>query len=160
MKLFRVLVFPAAILLAGCITHGPWPSLAPRPDEGLTIEEPVREAPHIADDSALRVRINNLVAEARAGNAAFERDYDDAARTAAGAGAEGSDSWMAAQQALSRVEAARGRTSDAVAELHQLAVARADQPTSPADQAALEAAIDQADGVAAAQQARLNRIRR
>jgi hypothetical protein len=67
---------------------------------------------------------------------------------------------MAAQQALSRVEAARGRTSDAVAELHQLAVARAGQPTSPADQAALEAAIDQADAVAAAQQARLNRIRR
>jgi hypothetical protein len=158
MKLFRVLVFPAAVLLAGCITHGPWPSLAPRPDEGLTIEEPVREAPHVADDSALRVRINTLVAEARAGNAAFERDYNDAARTAAGA--EGSDSWMAAQQALSRVEAARGRTSDAVAELHQLAVARADQPTSPADQVALEAAIDQADGVAAAQQARLNRIRR
>ena len=160
MKLFRVLVLPATALLAGCITHGPWPSLAPRPDEGLTIEEPVREAPQIADDSALRVRINNLVAEARAGNAAFEQDYGDAARTASRAGAEGSDSWMAAQQALSRVEAARGRTSDAAAELHQLAVARAGQPTSPGDQAALEAAIDQADGVVAAQQARLNRIRR
>ena len=160
MKLFRVLVLPATALLAGCITHGPWPSLAPRPDEGLTIEEPVREAPQIADDSALRVRINNLVAEARAGNAAFERDYGDAARTSASAGAEGSDSWMAAQQALSRLEAARGRTSDAAAELHQLAVARAGQPTSPGDQAALEAAIDQADSVVAAQQARLNRIRR
>ena len=160
MKLFRVLVLPATALLAGCITHGPWPSLAPRPDEGLTIEEPVREPPQIADDSALRVRINNLVAEARAGNAAFERDYDDAARTAARAGAEGSDSWMAAQQAFSRVEAARGRTGDAVAELHQLAVSRAGQPISPGDQAALEAAIDQADAVAAAQQARVNRIRR
>src|SRR5438105_2374541 len=125
MKPYRVLAIAAAALLAGCTTKGPFPSLAPRPDERLTIDEPVRAAPQIADDSALRVRINTLVAEARAGNAAFERDYDDAARTAARAGAAGSDSWMAAQQALSRVEAARGRTSDATAELHQLAVARA-----------------------------------
>ena len=160
MKPYRVLAMSAAALLAGCTTKGPFPSLAPRPDERLTIDEPVREAPHIADDSALRVRINTLVAEARAGNAAFERDYDDAARTAARAGAEGSDSWMAAQQALSRVEAARGRSSSAAAELHQLAVTRAGQPISPPDQAALEAAIDQADGIVAAQQARLNRIRR
>ncbi len=160
MKPSRLLACVAAALLAGCITKGPFPSLAPRPDERLSIEEPVREAPRIADDSALRVRINTLVAEARAGNAAFERDYDEAARTAARAGAEGSDSWMAAQQALSRVEAARGRSSSAAAELHQLAVARAGQPISPGDQAALEAGIEQADAVVAAQQARLNRLRR
>lgn len=157
----RALVLAALpALLAGCITHGPWPSLAQRPDEQLTIDEPVREAPRIADDSALRVRINNLVSEARAGNAAFDRDYEAAARAAARAGAEGSDSWMAAQQAISRVEAARGRSSSAAAELHELAVSRAGQPISAADQAALETGIDQADAVVAAQQARLNRIRR
>lgn len=160
MKPFRVLALAAATLLAGCITHGPFPSLAQRPDERLSIDEPVREAPHIADDSALRVRINALLAEARAGDAAFERDYDAAARAVSRAGPQGSDSWMTAQQAVSRVEAARGSTGNAAAELHQLAVARADQPTSPADQAALEAAIDQADAILAAQQARLNRLSR
>ena len=160
MKPYRVLAIAAAVLLAGCTTEGPFPSLALRPDERLTIDEPVREAPQIADDSALRVRINALLAEARVGNAEFERDYGAAAQAASRAGAQGSDSWMSAQQAISRVEAARGRSSSAAAELHQLAVTRADQPTSPADQAALEAAIDQADGVVAAQQARLNRIRR
>jgi predicted small lipoprotein YifL len=160
MKSFRVLAILAAALLAGCTTKGPFPSLAQRPDERLSIDEPVREAPHIADDSALRVRINTLLAEARAGNTAFERDYDAAARTASRAGPEGSDSWMAAQQAVSRVEAARGRTGNAVAELHQLVVTRADRPISPDDQAALEAAIDQADGIVAAQQARLNRLSR
>jgi len=67
---------------------------------------------------------------------------------------------MNAQLALSRVESAGGRASDAAAELHQLAVTRAGEPISPPDQAALEAAIDQADGIVAAQQARLNRIRR
>lgn len=160
MKPYRVLALAAAPLLSGCITHGPWPSLAPRPDERLTIDEPVRTEPVVADDSALRVRINTLLAEARSGDAAFERDYDAAARAMARAGAEGSDSWMNAQQALSRVESAGGRASDAAAELHQLAVTRAGQPISPSDQAALEAAIDQADGLVAAQQARLGRIRR
>ena len=161
MNMFRVLAAScAAALLAGCISPGPFPSLAQRPDERLAIDEPVREPPRIADDGALRVRINELLSQARSGGAAFERDYDAAARTAARAGAEGSDSWIQAQQALSRVETARGRATDAAAELHQLALARAGQPTSADDQTALQAAIDEADGIVAAQQARLNRLRR
>ena len=161
MTLFRVLAMScAAALVAGCVSQGPFPSLAPRPDERLAIDEPVREPPRIADDSALRVRINRLLGEARSGDAAFDRDYDAAARAAGRAGREGSDSWIEAQQAYSRVEVSRGRATDAAAELHQLAQARAGQPTSPADLAALEAAIDQVDGIVAAQQARLNRIRR
>ena len=126
----------------------------------MSIDEPVREAPHIADDSALRVRINTLLAEARSGDAAFERDFDAAARATARAGARRLGQLDGGAAGLSRVEAARGRASDAAAELHQLAVARAGQPTSEADQAALDAAIAQADGIVAAQQARLNRIRR
>ncbi len=161
MKPFRVLLFCcAAALIAGCVSEGPFPSLAPRPDERLAIDEPVREAPQIANDSALRVRINRLLSDARAGDAAFERDYDAAVRASARAGREGSDSWIEAQQALSRVEISRGSATDAAAELHQLALARADQPTSPADQAALEAAIAQVDEIVAAQEARLNRLRR
>ena len=161
MKRFRVpLPCCAAALLAGCVSEGPFPSLAPRPDERLSIDEPVREPPQIADDSALRVRINRLLSEARSGDADFERDYEAAARASARAGREGSDSWLDAQQALSRVEMSRGRATDAAAELHQLAQARAGQPTSAADQAALDDAIAQVDGIVAAQQARLNRIRR
>jgi hypothetical protein len=160
MNRFRVLFAAcAAALLAGCISQGPFPSLALRPDERLAIDEPVRAAPQIADDSALRVSINRLLSEARSGDAAFESDYEAAARALARAGAEGSDSWIEAQQAYSRVEISRGRATDAAAELHQLALARAGQPTSPADLAALEAAIDQVDGIVAAQQARLDRIR-
>jgi len=149
----------AALLLAGCVSQGPFPSLAPRPDERLSIDEPVREAPQLADDSGLRVQINELLAAARSGNAAFERDADAAARTAGRSGPEGSDSWLAAQVAFSRVEAARSRATDAAQELHQLALARSQQPTSPADLAALQAAIEEADAIVAAQQARINRIR-
>jgi hypothetical protein len=150
----------AAALLSGCISGGPFPSLAPRPDERLAIEEPVRTAPVIADNSALRVRINTLLSQARSGGADFERDYDAAARATRNAGAQGSDSWIAAQQAISRAEASRGRADDAAAELHQLAQARADQPTSADDQQALAAAIEEADAIVAGQQARLNRLTR
>jgi hypothetical protein len=161
MTMVRALIAAGtAALLAGCVSEGPFPSLAQRPDERLAIEEPVREAPQIADDSALRVRINELLGQARSGSAAFERDYDAAARAAARGGGEGSDSWIAAQQALSRVETSRGRATDAAAELHQLALARANQPTSPADQQALRAALEEADRIVAAQQARLDRLRR
>ncbi len=161
MKPLRLpLLASAAMLTAGCVSEGPFPSLAPRPDERLAIEEPVREAPQIPDDSALRVRINTLLAEARAGDEAFERDYEAAARAAARAGAEGSDSWIDAEQAYSRAEASRLRATDAAAELHQLALTHASQPTSASDLEALEAAIAQADAIIAAQQARMNRIRR
>lgn len=161
MKLFRVpaLAFAAA-LLTGCVSQGPFPSLAPRPDERLAIEEPVREPPQIADDSALRVQIDRLAAEANAGDAAFERDYEAAAQAAGRAGAQGSDSWMNAQQTFSRAEASRARATAAAAELHQLALVRAGHPTSPADLAALQAALARAEEIVAAQQARLNRIRR
>ena len=161
MKPVRVpLLCCAAALLAGCVSQGPFPSLAPRPDERLAIDEPVREAPQIPDDNALRARIDRLLGEARSGDAAFERDYEAAARTAARAGAEGSDSWIEAQQALSRAEVSRGQATEAADALHQLALARADQPTSPGDLAILEAAIDRADRIVAAQQARMNRLRR
>lgn len=160
MKLVRVPLLCCAALVAGCVSEGPFPSLAPRPDERLAIEEPVREAPNIPDDSALRVRINTLLGEARAGEAAFERDYEAAARTASRAGPEGSNSWIDAEQALSRAEVSRIRATDAAAELHQLALARSGQPTSPGDLAALDAAIAQVDEIVAGQQARLNRIRR
>jgi hypothetical protein len=148
----------AGALLAGCVTEGPFPSLAPRPDERLAIEEPVREAPIVPDDPAVRARIAALIAEARQGERAFDAEYGAAARAAARSGPTGSDAWVAAQLALSRVEAARGRTAAAAAELHQLALERADQALSAADRQALDDAIAEADRIAAGQQARIDRL--
>ncbi|HYI48044.1 MAG TPA: hypothetical protein VEX35_06220 [Allosphingosinicella sp.] len=149
----------SGILLGGCVTEGPFPSLAPRPDERLAIEEPVREPPVVADDPALPARIAALLGEARQGDRAFEADYGAAARAAGSAGPTGSDSWIDAQQALSRVEVARGRTTDAAAELHQLAVARAGQAVSAADRQALDDAVAEVDRLVADQQARIDRLR-
>ena len=149
----------AAMMLAGCVSQGPFPSLAPREGEELAIEEPVRQAPVVPADAALRARIAALLDEVRQGARTFDADFAGAERVAARAGAAGSDSWIDAQQAISRLEAARGRTSAAVAELHQLDLARAALPTGAADQEALEAAIAEADRTAANQQARMDRLR-
>jgi len=148
------------LLLAGCVSQGPFPSLAQREGEQLAIEEPVREAPVVADDAALRTRIEALLGEAREGARRFDADFATAERLAARAGAIGSDSWIAAQEAISRLEAARGRTGDAAAELDQLSLARANLPTSAADQEALDEAIAEVARIAVNQQARTGRLSR
>jgi hypothetical protein len=149
-----------AILLGACVSEGPFPSLAPREGEELTIEEPVRETPTIADDGALRTRIAALLGEAQEGGRRFDADFGQAERAAARGGAEGSDSWIAAQEAISRLEAARARTGNAAAELDQLNLTRANLPTSAADQETLDAAIAEVARIDSNQQARIDRLRR
>src|SRR4051812_22139542 len=133
-----------AVCLAGCVSRGPFPSLAPRPAEQEDwTEEPVHAAPTVADDAALRARIAAMLTLAHDGERAFAADLPAAERATAHVGAQGSDSWIEAQEAISRLQAARGRTDEAAAELHQLRLARSGAPTSAADLAALDAAIQE-----------------
>lgn len=150
-----------AILLAGCVSQGPFPSLAPRPAEREDwTEEPVRTAPAVADDPALRTRIAALLEEARAGRRDFDADFGAAERAAARAGPEGSDSWIEAQQAVSRIEAAMARSGEALAALHQLRLESEARPASAADRAALDAAITEAEAIAAGERERIDRLSR
>jgi hypothetical protein len=154
-----VLAGLAAALLAACVSQGPFPSLAPRPAEREDwTEEPVRAAPAIADDAGLRARIAALRDEVQAGARDFEADFGPAERAAAHAGREGSEGWIEAQQAISRLEAARGRSAAALTELHQLRLTRAGQPTSAADLALLDSAAHDAEALAARQQQRIDRL--
>lgn len=150
----------AALAVAGCVTEGPFPSLQPREAElDISTEEPVREPADVAPDPALAARAAELLALARAGERDFEAVYPAAAAAARGAGGFGSESWVLAQQALSRAEAARGETMRALAALDLLAVERADLPTSPEDFAAVLAALERTETIAAAQEARLDALR-
>ena len=158
MRRASLLIWPLAGLLAGCISPGPFPSLAQRPGENEPIEEPVRTAPVVADDARLAARLAELVGQARQGMAAFNTAYGPAERLARNAGASGSDSWVEAQQALSRLEASRGETTAAASDLDQLNRARADQPTSAEDQAAIDSAIAEIDRLAEEQTARIRRV--
>jgi len=155
----RRLAFPFALLLAGCVSQGPFPSLAPRPGEQLAIEEPAREAPVVADDESVSAFLAARLAETQLGARAFDGLHAEAERIVARAGPDGSDSWIEAQQAISRLTVARMRTAETVANLHWLSLERAQQPTSESDLRAINAAIADVEQIAASQQARIDRLR-
>ncbi len=111
---------------AGCAAPGPYPSLAPRPAERAYADDVEERKPTPQpDDPALAREVDRLVAEAKAGAAEFDSALPAAEAAASRSGAAGSDSWIEAQQALSRLEAARARTTAALADLDRLAVERA-----------------------------------
>src|SRR5436309_9521194 len=121
MNLRPIACLSLATFLAGCVSQGTYPSLALRPAEREDwTEEPYHPAPAVADDAALRTRIAALVTQAHDGERGFEADLPAAERATLHPGPEGSDSWIEAQEAISRVEAARARTDDAAAALHGL----------------------------------------
>ena len=169
-------------LLAGCAAQGPFPSLAPRAVEqelgdarvatgrcrdaqiagdgcfapGQTA--PAQTAAVTPDDPQLRGRVAELLQAARRGQSEFAELLPRASRQAARAGAAGSESWVAAQQEVSRLEAARSATVDALAALDALVIARSREATSAADYEAILAAADEARRLADAQQGELQRI--
>lgn len=156
MRLAVPLLLSAAVLApAGCAPPGPYPSLEPRPIEkrlAASEEEPV--APAAADDAGLPARIAPLLAEARRGAAEFRAALPAAQAAAAAAGTPESDSWIEAQQALSRLEAAGAVTGKALADLDALAMAEAQaRVLSPGDLELLEAAVREAQAIAERQRA-------
>jgi hypothetical protein len=155
------LLLAAAAALAGCAAGGDYPSLALRPSENEDwTQAPVRAEPRVADDPALQRRLGELVAEAQAGARAFGADLPAARAAMAHAGAQGSESWVVAQQAYSRLEAARGRTDAAADQLQQLRVQRAGAATSAADLAAIDAAIAAVAALQGRQQGEMDRLSR
>jgi hypothetical protein len=150
----------AAALAAGCTPEGEFPSLAVRPIESEDpLVEPVRAPPVVAPDPALRARAAELLAEAHAGDRAFAATLGPARTAARSAGAPGAESWVVAQQAISRAEAARSVTTRALAELDRLSVERAAVATNADDFAAIRRALAEAQRVARAQQQRIDALR-
>jgi hypothetical protein len=149
--MLALLLSPA--LLGACAQSGSFPSLAPRPAEraaaapasdGPAAAEP---APRVADP-ALTVRLDQLVALASAQGAI------------ARAGAPRSESWIEAQLALSRLEAARSPSVTAQSDLDTLVRERngGGAPPSETDAAAIAAAAEQIGSLIAAQNEELARL--
>ena len=76
-----------------------------------------------------------------------------------GAGAAGSEGWIEAQQAISRLEAARAPTVTALAGLDRLAIERAAGPTNSDQYRILIGADETAAALAEGQQAAIDRLR-
>lgn len=122
------------------------------------MDEPVRTpaAPGAAD-AALTARIAALRADLAAAGRAFAELQPATAQAVAGAGAEGSESWVAAQLRLTALADAHGRTPAILAELDGLIAARLaeGQESGLAELTALQAdAVRQAD----AQRAQLDSL--
>jgi hypothetical protein len=152
-------VLAAFLLAAGCAAGGTYPSLAPRPVEQLSFEEPIKVDPSVAPDPALRARAGALLAQARAGDRDFEIAYARALPLVRSAGAAGSDSWIQAQEAVSRTEAARGETTRALAELDLLVAERSDDPVNDAIWAEIVQAREAAQALANEQSRRIDQLK-
>jgi hypothetical protein len=154
-----VLLIPALAVAGGCAARGPFPSLAPRPAERLSMDEPVREAAAAAPDPQLAAQIAALLADARRGQAEFETVLPGIRSSVGAAGAAGSESWIEAHKAISRLEAARALSVAALAQLDELGVGRAALPTNAEQLATLLAATQSAETLAAGQQGEIDRLR-
>lgn len=155
----RLLLLPL-LGLAACVPEGDFPSLAQRPGErNLSTEAPVRPRVDVPDDPALRARIASLRQQAAEGDRAFDAAFAPSRAAVNASGPRESETWVEAQQALSRLEAVRAPTTLALADLDRLALTRAATPTSEADFAEINAALAAVEQIAASQQARLDGLR-
>ena len=158
-KALLLLLF-VPLALAGCAADGDYPSLAVRPGEvEQAADLPERQPTPIPADAALTGDIERLLADARRGAAEFEAALPAAQAAVGRAGGAGSDSWVEAQQAVSRLEAARAATTRALADLDSLALQRAEAGRlGGEDRARLEALIAEVQGLADSQADRVRRL--
>jgi hypothetical protein len=149
----------APLLLIGCAdSAGVGPSLARRPIESRDLSEPARqaEAPAAADAELLG-QIEGLLNRARTGEREFAALLPRTEAAAAAAGVQGSESWIAAQQLLSALEAARGATTASLGRLDALLAERV-LARNDAGLAELQAAQQEVAALAERQQAQLDRL--
>ena len=155
MRLFPLIVL--ASLSACSAPQSAEPSLAPRAAEAIDPRVPIPgEVIAGPANPALVARIAELLAEVRAGDAAFQSVVPNAEALAAAAGPAQSESWIVAQEALSGLVAARAPVTKAIADLDALAATRiaASGGILPGDLTAIEAATAEA-GVIGQRQADL-----
>lgn len=138
----RHAALPLIALVAGCNAgEQVAPSLAPRASETIDPRLPVGEPVVIgAPSAALAAELAGLVRLAESGDRAFAEVIGRAEQLAASAGGKASESWVAAQQALSAAVSARGPTTRALGDIDTLAARRvaATGWIDPSDRAAIE----------------------
>ena len=150
--------------LAACApTGGAPPSLLPRAAESIDPRLPVAGAVNDRPVTpALASRLAELVAQARGGEAGFGPLADRAEQLAASAGEAQSESWVAAQQALSAAVSAREPVTRALGDIDALGANRleAQGGLSPADLAAIRGAAAEVAAIDQRQAARIDAVQR
>ncbi len=168
------LAFASAVLLSGCTAQGPFPSLSPRAAEYELAGRPVPPciggsaaaglptggsgAAQAAPDAQLGAELARLLDQARGGQAEFDKILQGVRNQVSRAGASESDAWVTAQQDVSRLEAARAPTVDALAALEALVLARSNLGANEADRVSAIAAAEEVRRLSEGQQAEINRL--
>ena len=154
----------AVLLLGACSSAGgPYPSLQPRPAEAIDPRiQPVRAMNDRPVSPALAAQLATLVSQARGGDAAFEPAIGAADRLASSAGAPQSESWIAAQTALSAAIAARRPTALAQADIDAIGATKLQTQggLSPNDLKAIDGAAAEVAAIARRQTERIDAIQR
>jgi hypothetical protein len=161
-------LFPLTILaLAGCGERVNAPSLLPRAIEKQATTTPPIPAPVnvAAITPALQSQVAQLLARVKAGDSSFSKADRDSNRLilAGRRAAEGSESWVAGQQAQSVLEAARQDSAAALAEIETLLLAQTQAASADAALGGvpeLAAAEAEASAIVERQTARLQELTR
>jgi hypothetical protein len=159
----RFLLLLAVPFTAGCsTTTSPEPSLAPRAAEAIDPRLPISgDVPSGPVEPALAGRLSALVNEVRNAVPAFEAREAEASRLAAAAGPVASESWIAAEQALSRLVEQHGVTTRSAADIDALASSRlaSKRWIAPADREAIEVAAAEVASIGARQAEAIDRLK-
>ncbi len=137
------------------------PSLAPRAAEAVDPRVPIpSDVVAGPANPALATTIAELMAQVQNGDVAFQSVAQEAERRAAAAGPAQSESWIAAQQAISAMVAARAPVTKAIADLDALAATRlaATGGILPGDLAAIQAASTEAAAIGDREAALIERL--
>ena len=159
----RLALVLTVLLLSACSSSGgPYPSLQPRAAEAIDPRvQPVGPVNDRPVKPALAAQFATLVAQARGGESAFAPAAATAESLAGNAGAAQSESWIAAQQALSAAMAARQPTALAQADVDALgATALQTAGRLPNDLKAIENAAEEVADLAREQTDRIEAIRK
>jgi len=157
-------LFVPLLLLTACSSAGgPYPSLQPRAAEAIDPRlQPVRPINNRPATPGLISQLTALVEQARAGQSAFEPAAATAEKLASAAGARQSESWIAAQTALSAAIAARSPTELAQGDIDTIGATKLQTQggIAPNDLSAIETAAAEVASIARRQTDRIAAIQR
>ena len=142
----RMLLLSSLAILGGCAQVANTPSLAPRAAEAIDPRVPVPEPvlPTVVDPALAR-QLSASIDQAQAGHGGFQALAGSARNAAAAAGPRESESWIAAQQLLSALVAARAPVTRALTDVDELAAQRVQRlgGIAAADLRAIQSASEQ-----------------
>lgn len=149
----KLAILAVSVLLSACATRIDAPSLLPRAVEATRPDDVAAPPAPAAVDAGQVATAARMVAQAKAADAAFERELPAAFKS----GPEGSEAWITAQSARSAAEIARGPVVDALRALDGSVAQAIDEGR---DAAPLIEARKEIQAIADRQQQRLDAISR